>query len=608
MNDASLPAAEGGAAARGDLSGFRSVIVESRAALEAAYRMGLPSNARLRAGSPALILDPATAAEPIAPKPGRPGLRAAADAMQALSAGLYRWARAHRDYARFAATIARAADALQNTVAKAMCLTDADFEEPLLVLQVETGSKSTDALLNGCWTDLFAGCATVRFVIVPVRLAIHGRSRGGRRAPLGRRLRLAGSRALYGVVLPLSKLWPRKLRRGRAFVSRENELVKETALWLALRRFAVRRVALGRVEPAPDLPPLHALEEAVDDLGAEHLGPILCKPVLRTVLAAVRRRALADIARPAAATAAARALVPQEKSLFIANAPTSPEMAGLAEACRARGSVFVGVQHGIRREIANLPAELDLHNENVATDVMLAFGRRSAEISAAAPFASGPATAVGLPGDYYRLGRRGGRGILYVSTTLYLGYVQRLVTTAADHERARREVELFGRVLSGLPHPVTFKPYPSFRYADPCPIQEAARRAPGVTLYDEEIDLRYIVGDFDVLVTAGATSTIGWCALSGLPLVFIDWPDTMALSAEAKPLFRDAYFLFDGADTDFAPKLSAFLAQPLADIRVAAQAKAPARARLEREVFGAMGPGAGRRAAQVLCAMMGGAA
>ena len=36
---------------------------------------------------------------------------------------------------------------------------------------------------------------------------------------------------------------------------------------------------------------------------------------------------------------------------------------------------------------------------------------------------------------------------------------------------------------------------------------------------DDEIDLRYIIGNSRIIITSRATSTIGWCMLSGKPVM-----------------------------------------------------------------------------------------
>lgn len=588
-----------------DLSRFDSVIAESADALTEAYRLGLPRTARVRACSPALILHPSLRVEALGRTLSRASRLDLMDAISGFTRALHRRMSESTVLAPYAVTAARSANGLQNTLLKLACLERDDFVRPLLVLEVESGRPQIDAMLNGCWPDVFAECANVSFWTASTPAPIGARTRGGRRATFGQRMRLGWSRLPYRAIRSISTMLRPALPRGDLYVLRENELLQETALWLALRGCAIHALEMPspRSLESPSFPAADELHIAIDAEAADRFGAVLAGPARSTASKLLARRIRSDVLVQASAESYWRRARLSRHPVVLANAPDSPLVAGLARVLRERGGMLVGFQHGLGREIVAERFDSPIFNECAISDLTMGFSIKGAQHSNRNPYARGPTQAVGLPGDYYRLGGRRtskGGGILFVSTTLYLGYVQRLTSLLDDDERACREIALIENVLATLPHPVTFKPYPSFRYADPCVIVEAARGASGVSVHKEDIDLRYLIRNYDVVVTSGATSTVGWCAMSGLPIVFIDWPDTLGLADSVRSAFADAFFLFDGGAPDLHMALTRFLSQPIRSIQMQARAKRAARDALLRSVFGAVGRGAGRRAARLI--------
>ena len=85
------------------------------------------------------------------------------------------------------------------------------------------------------------------------------------------------------------------------------------------------------------------------------------------------------------------------------------------------------------------------------------------------------------------------------------------------------------------------------RYTDLDPILERARRVSNLTVYEEYGDLRYMLRNARVLVSARPASTTGVVVMSGKPVVYIVVPGR-PLSPEARPYMERGLFLFDGND------------------------------------------------------------
>ena len=63
-----------------------------------------------------------------------------------------------------------------------------------------------------------------------------------------------------------------------------------------------------------------------------------------------------------------------------------------------------------------------------------------------------------------------------------------------------------------------------------------------INVIESEIDLRYILAKFDLIITSRATSTVGWCAMTDKPLVFLEMHDNQ-LSSHAREAFERAFSL-----------------------------------------------------------------
>lgn len=590
--------------------GELAVFTDSLEALQTAYRDGLPRSARVLTSSPTILREPELNCEEIDSRLTGEGLRALIGRINTVTRDLYDNAKADPELAPFAITIARAFNRNQTLLRKAACLEPEDLTRRRLTLRFDCGDDTLNRLLNPPWDRLIArnGKAEVRSTEIAV--PEFGRSLGGDRAGVLDRVRIVGlKRALYPAILSIWRLLPATWGRGDIVILKDNELIKDAALAFAARGYRVSRAMLPTTLRRAELPDglaarihRHVGEEVrrafTDWVLPDPLATIIdeiednIRALAGEQLAAIEYWKIWFDARPTG-----------RRCAILCNAPNGAIIAGLAVVARQRKVPLIAFQHGIRREIADTPIDMQINIENVVADLLITFSDRGAEVSNTSPYRHGVSLAAGLPGDYYRTASRrrcGKAPILYVSTTLYLGNVQLLTATASDNLRARREVELIDRVFAAIPERVTYKPYPAIRYPDPDPIIVAARSCANVELFEGEIDLRYMLGEHRLLVTSGATSTVGWCALSGLPIVMIDWPDVQPLERAMRARFEEAFFLFDGGAPDLFDALREFLSRPIDEIERLATEKAAARAALLSEVFGAWGSGAGRRAVNAI--------
>ena len=190
--------------------------------------------------------------------------------------------------------------------------------------------------------------------------------------------------------------------------------------------------------------------------------------------------------------------------------------------------------------------------------------------------------------------------ILYASTNLYSG--NRGITVlvgSSDISKANFEINFIENVLSKIPHAVNYKPYYSKRYAGPSPEIEIAKAKDNIHINEDEVDLRYIASSSRIIITSRATSTIGWCIVSGKPLIYIENQDSR-LSIEARKEFKKNLFYFDVLEKNWDTNLHSFLSQPIEKIEKEWKTKIVLRQKFIEKYFGSQKTNAEKKCASIL--------
>lgn len=592
-----------------DIDNVHVAFCDSAAGLRALNDRGLGPNAKIRTSAPYLLtnhpdrtehLEAALTAETSARFKAsiRPFVERIYDiCIQRESA---------RDYAR---TLARATAFFHRTIYKALCLREADFVEPRIAVIVQTGDADADRVLNPPWDILLAENPNLQIMAVPVELR-----RGGASKDVGRlRSWLFRGPAYLGFRLgqALSRRSPYLFQRNRvAYLLKENELVHETAFHLALRSIPIERLPRYRFTE-PEHQEAAVIEDdvwtAIAEAYRDHLDGFLCASARDrcTVLALDDLRQ--HVARQEEATQfyASKLATETRHAVILTNYPGSPEEYGLFAAGDRLGIPTIAFQHGISRELNGVHGDLGV--ENSAAHLTALYNEAGKRKTDATQFYHGASIAVGFPDKGRRLERlpawcfKKTEPILYVSSNMYRGTVNTISGSYSDLDSCREETKLIESVFARLPHRVSYKAYPeSLRYADPDPALECARRCGNLTMIDGSVDARYFLRSASVIVSARATSTTGWCILSGVPFCFIDVPQQMPLASEIKDAFKAAFFYFSMDEPDLHARLREFLSQPVESIRAQWRQKETARQQFKNAFIDKPTPSAGALLAEYL--------
>ena len=86
-----------------------------------------------------------------------------------------------------------------------------------------------------------------------------------------------------------------------------------------------------------------------------------------------------------------------------------------------------------------------------------------------------------------------------------------------------------------------------------------------ISICNQNIDLRYIVSNYKLIITGRATSTFSWCLFSSRPTIFLDFPDNR-LNEETKSILKKSLFYFDTRNSNWEKDLLNLLSDDLRNI------------------------------------------
>jgi hypothetical protein len=275
------------------------------------------------------------------------------------------------------------------------------------------------------------------------------------------------------------------------------------------------------------------------------------------------------------------------------------------EVAKSNSIMTASFQHGITKEISDDILNIDTAYESNLVDKFFVFNNEAAKNSKKSRFNFSQEHVVGLPEDMKnnlikQKYKSSMQPILYATTTLYCG--NRGIpgrSGSNDIYKACFEINLIEKVFSKVPHKIHYKPYFSKRFPGPNIELELAKRKNNIYINENEIDLRYIVGHSRIIVTSRATSTIGWCMLSGKPIIYIENEDNR-LTKFARKAFEENLFYFDVRDYDWEKSLLKLLSLPLDQIELKWKKKEDTRKTFVENFFGSYENNAEKKCANIL--------
>jgi len=284
----------------------------------------------------------------------------------------------------------------------------------------------------------------------------------------------------------------------------------------------------------------------------------------------------------------------------------NPVGEALYELCAERNVAHVAVQHGTGLGYSPVYEAAPYTTEIATCDLYLTYSAHDAGVLSRNPLRRGIAESVGLPWDLAfvatrRSGLKTTPPLCYVSSQALMGHVMRpIFGGATEQESVGWETKIIEEVLAQLPHRVLFKPYRAVRYADGNPIHEAARSAENIKVFEKRLDLRYILNGPRVIIASHAASTLSWCLLSRLPIVYLHSEEQSPLFDEVREALERGTFWFDSDTPDFTARLREFLSRPIVEIEEEWKERVSSTDLFVERFVGSVDGGAGRRAAAAI--------
>ena len=595
-----------------DLSKFGVVFCDSLQALEWAYNNGLPRSAVIKSSAPAVLLSNKKNIYNIESRWTSTELNKFQNSIPGMSKELFNVALGVTGIEReLALSVSNFAYHFQKIIYKSSCLEEGDFNNPRLFIYTKGECGPAGNIMNSPWDKLIkpnALFSTVQYTLKNDKwslLTTQGVS-------YWQRFKVAGYETIfYRLIIKIMKFLPDWMFAREVIMPNENELNIEIAYSLIFSRV---KITEAKLETLPDSKNLYSDKNTVDLYKA--IFPIMCKRIEEWVTPSAvevtkmlfkshfekhieKFNLLVD--------AWDRSIVSKDniKQAVLVNAPGNIKGHSLSFICRKKDILLMSSQHGVTIEISKAHNILDIIFDNSVADVMFSYNSKIVDIEKKIYFNNARHHIVGMPMRLIRMKsaqtiNRSTPSFVYISTNLYhMGFTEKAIT---DYEKAIFEKDIIIKVLSEIPHKVRYKTYPedNRRYADEDPVLKNIRIADNIELFSNKIDMRYLISEHSVLITTGATSTLGWPIMSGKPVIFINQRSNLPLTEDAYESMSKGLFVFDYNKFDFHKKLRDFLSQPIDEIERLWQEKKKYRIDMMKNYFSTYESGAGKRAAKII--------
>ena len=253
-----------------------------------------------------------------------------------------------------------------------------------------------------------------------------------------------------------------------------------------------------------------------------------------------------------------------QELLCISSFPAKPLTIALSEKLNKKKIKLVSTQHGVNREINYTCDEGMSTWENGVCDLLFVNNKESKIVSEKSPFSKGTCKVIGTAEQLSSKKRidlfLGKKKIFYVSTRISAANRMMLGGHLADYQKALQELKLVTNVFKKVSKKIVFKTYPAIPlYVEKDPVFEEVNKSKNLDLLATSKDIQYYFKRMSLIITSRATSTLSWCILSNIPVVFINYIDQSMLKKEIITKLKKSLFFFNYSDRNFFSMLKRFL-------------------------------------------------
>jgi hypothetical protein len=595
-----------------DFSKYNIVFCDSLKALEWAYKNGLPESAVIKTSSPALLWSKNNNICNIEKKWSTEELGKFQKTIKKLSKDVFDIALNIGGIEReLALAISNSVFNFQKTLYKVSCLNDDDFSDSRLFIYVDGKTGLAGNIMNSPWDQILSKNPLFSMVNYTLHddewkvLTTKGVS-------YWRRLKVAGYETIiYRLALKLMKAIPDWVFTKEVLMPNENELNIEIASSLALHGVKISKIKLNNLYDNKNITldlNTNAIYEAILPIVRKRIELWAPEKSVEITIALFKSQLVKQLKEFKYLVGEWEKVLTKNKKTkkaLLINAPGNIKGQSLSYVCRKNNIPFISSQHGVTIEISKVHNIIQHVFDNSISDAVFSYNSKIIDIEKKTFFNKSEHYSVGMPFRLIRMKNvktivKPLHPIVYISTNLYHRGFN--LSKKTDYMNAIDEYELVIKVLSKLPHRVCYKTYPedNRRYADIDPVINTVNKASNIDIFSDKIDMRFLISKHRILVTAHATSTLGWPVMSGRPVIFINQKNNYPLLDDAHTCMSEALFVFDDDDPNFYKDLRDFLSQSLEEIERLWQEKKNSRDKMINDYFSAYKGGAGKRAAQIM--------
>ena len=585
------------------------VLLDSRAALKYVRTSGLKDDARVYSFSPALIDEPSIT--PLENVANTELIQSLFTSFCEAGQRLYNVVSEDARWADRALTIARLVPSTELLAYKAVVLARS-MGNTRGIVAVEPTLPRGHSFVSP-WEELLDGFPAFKGVIsIPDHCFPYVSITEEPNAALITRFRFEAWESIaYRGVTSLSRLLKPFLRRGDILIPSENSLIKEACWWLT--RMGYRPITVPKERFTPERLPIEeeqSLRALIGPVFRESLVPSIGEISTEWFLTAFIGRTSGALTEYRRATVhwqrVFNEVFSRKPRAVVTNYNAKPDGEALYDLCSRLNVAHVAVVHGTGIAFSPKHEETPYAEEIATCDLYLTYNDKETNILSKNMFRRGTPKTVGLPRDlafvaHRDTGMKIKPPICYISCQALMGNVMRPIAGGVTEQRSVVwEIEIIEEVLSRLPHRVLFKPYRAVRYPDGNPIHAAARNCGNIDVFEDRIDLRYLLSGPRLLIVNHAGSTVSWCLLSRKPVVFLDSEEQSPLYPDVREAIKEGTFWFDADAPQFTVQLREFLSRPIQHIEKEWKERIPARDRFIERFIGNPDGQAGRRAAAAI--------
>jgi len=427
-----------------------------------------------------------------------------------------------------------------------------------------------------------------------------------------KRIKLAGiDSILFRIILRFIKFLPNIIFSKQILLFRENELIIETAYQMFLKGYY-----LDSIKHPPNFVPTNELnnkqillkKQFIDNLtlniNKNYLKNFIDKNFIENTINLLNFHLAKCIILFEEKKYYFEKLLKKinKKTIIFSNSPFTGNGSGAAlfNVSNKLNIPFIVFQHGVGPEIEKFDKADLLSHESNLSNLYFAFNSKS-KIIADNQNKFSKNFVSGISSRHLRVKskiKNRHNSIIYISTYLPKGNFSQDSSFYSDIDIIYFELELIKKVFSKLDNNLLYKTYPqtNLRYLDGDPLINQLK-INNIKYYNGDIDMRYMIDDFNIFITRSATSTLTWPLLSDKPLFFIN-SLKKPIDDNLKPLFKESLFYFEENDKEIYSKLYNLLTLDFDEILDIYQKKSKDRNELIHKFFTGYLFNSGKRASK----------